>query len=202
MSISTKREGRRTYILGTAFEHRSQCKAAGATWDGEKRAWWLGNDAKAKALAAQLAAQPVRGAFSGLKDTDTLHGRGRHQGKSCLIVWMGNTARGRSAKLANLGGTMMWWAPADEVEVQKVYGGGWTEDDRGREHRRQPMTWGKLKQLREEFRAGGGTVVGVREARAARSGCCQACGGELKDAGHHKAMGGLCGSCAFDEYDM
>jgi hypothetical protein len=30
---------------------------------------------------------------------------------------------------------------------------------------------------------------------------CRECGGPLVSAPHHRAMGGLCGSCAFDEYD-
>lgn len=31
---------------------------------------------------------------------------------------------------------------------------------------------------------------------------CRECSGPLVNASHHRAMGGLCGSCAFDEYDM
>lgn len=34
-----------------------------------------------------------------------------------------------------------------------------------------------------------------------RSGRCRDCGREIRDAPHHRAMGGLCGDCAFDEYD-
>jgi len=33
-------------------------------------------------------------------------------------------------------------------------------------------------------------------------GRCRECGRALRDASHHRAMGGLCGDCAFDEYDM
>ena len=33
------------------------------------------------------------------------------------------------------------------------------------------------------------------------NGRCRECHGPIKDAPHHKAMGGLCGECAFDEYD-
>lgn len=32
-------------------------------------------------------------------------------------------------------------------------------------------------------------------------GCCRECRGPIVNAPHHRAMGGLCGSCAFDEYD-
>lgn len=31
---------------------------------------------------------------------------------------------------------------------------------------------------------------------------CRGCGGPVVNAPHHRAMGGYCGSCAFDEYDM
>jgi hypothetical protein len=33
------------------------------------------------------------------------------------------------------------------------------------------------------------------------SGTCRACHRTIRDAPHHRAMGGLCGECAFDEYD-
>jgi len=51
-------------------------------------------------------------------------------------------------------------------------------------------------------------VYGYLAARATASstrrssnGRCRECGGPIRDARHHKAMGGLCGECAFDEYD-
>lgn len=34
------------------------------------------------------------------------------------------------------------------------------------------------------------------------SGRCRSCHGPIMNAPHHRAMGGLCGNCAFDEYDM
>lgn len=36
--------------------------------------------------------------------------------------------------------------------------------------------------------------------RGHRSGCRE-CGGPIRHAAHHRAMGGLCGGCAFDEFD-
>ena len=44
-------------------------------------------------------------------------------------------------------------------------------------------------------------VALCRTARAHRGRCTQ-CGRRAVDAPHHAAMGGLCGDCAFDEYDM
>lgn len=30
---------------------------------------------------------------------------------------------------------------------------------------------------------------------------CRGCGGAIRHAAHHRAMGGYCGDCAFDEFD-
>lgn len=63
----------------------------------------------------------------------------------------------------------------------------------------------------KEFWADAASVSNIRDGssedsttgrRRSRSGRCRECGGALTDAPHHRAMGGLCGSCAFDEYDM
>jgi len=37
--------------------------------------------------------------------------------------------------------------------------------------------------------------------RSSGSGRCRACGGPIRHAAHHRAMGGYCGNCAFDEFD-
>lgn len=149
MAISTKREGRRTYILGTPYSAREQLKAGGAHWDGDRKAWWLGSDEKARELAAQLEAAP---APTGLLDGDTLLGRGRYQGRACLVLWVGDTQAGRRCKCASMDGTRIFWAAAEEVSVEKRYASGWVEDDQGREYQREPLTWGRLQRLRERAR--------------------------------------------------
>jgi len=37
--------------------------------------------------------------------------------------------------------------------------------------------------------------------RPARRTTCRGCRGPIRNAPHHRAMGGYCGYCAFDEYD-
>jgi hypothetical protein len=39
------------------------------------------------------------------------------------------------------------------------------------------------------------------DRRSSSNGRCRDCGGPIRNAPHHRAMGGLCGQCAFDEYD-
>ena len=47
-----------------------------------------------------------------------------------------------------------------------------------------------------------GPDVTLCETKRKGSGRCSECGRAAVDADHHRAMGGLCGHCAFDEYDM
>lgn len=47
-----------------------------------------------------------------------------------------------------------------------------------------------------------GKCPSQRSCSSRRGGRCRECGGAIVDAPHHRAMGGLCGECAFDEYDM
>ena len=46
-----------------------------------------------------------------------------------------------------------------------------------------------------------GQAAAAAPAKAAHSGRCRECRGAIEHAPHHRAVGGLCGSCAFDEYD-
>lgn len=49
----------------------------------------------------------------------------------------------------------------------------------------------------------GGAICALRKKGGHRSRTtCRDCHGPLVDAPHHRSMGGLCGQCAFDEYDM
>lgn len=193
MAIECKREGRRTYLLGAPYGVRDQLKAAGAHWDSERKAWWLGSDSKARELAAQLEAVPAEP--EGLRDSDVLLGRGSYRGRPCLVLWVGETSSGRRCKCASLDGQRLFWAAADEVSVEKRY--------QVREYRGvpDPMTWGRLQRLREELAAAGGDAEQARVDKAERDNACRSCGQPLEDAGHHRAMHGYCGVCAFDEFD-
>lgn len=143
MPTELRREGRRTYLLGAPYGAREALKAAGAHWDPDRKAWWIGSHERAMELAAQIDATEAEPAHTGLRDGDVLLGRGRYRGRGCLVLWVGETKAGRRCKCATMDGSRIFWAPADEVSVEKRYG-GWTEDDQGREYQRQPLTWGRL----------------------------------------------------------
>jgi len=62
---------------------------------------------------------------------------------------------------------------------------------------RQTATVGRVV-----WRGRDGTCLATKSGGSGRRvGNCRECGGPLVDASHHRAMGGLCGHCAFDEYD-
>lgn len=53
------------------------------------------------------------------------------------------------------------------------------------------------------WRGDGITLCSIRRSgrSAGESGRCAECRGPVVHARHHRAMGGLCGHCAFDEFD-
>lgn len=55
LSITTNRIGRRTYIRGATYPIRDTLRNAGAHWDADEKAWWIGDDAKAQAIATAHA---------------------------------------------------------------------------------------------------------------------------------------------------
>jgi hypothetical protein len=150
--ITVERIGRRSYLRGAPFEIRERLKAAGAKWDPDARAWWLGKDEAARALAAEAADAKAKEAVQGKKDALTddspVQGRATYKGRSYLLVWSGTTARGQAAKLASMDGSLVFWAELSEVEVTKHYQ---AREYRGRV---QPMTLGRLTALRERYAKG------------------------------------------------
>lgn len=57
-NVTVTREGRRSYLSGDTYPLKDAIKTAGGHWDADRRAWWIGDEAKAQALAAKAAAAP------------------------------------------------------------------------------------------------------------------------------------------------
>jgi hypothetical protein len=68
------------------------------------------------------------------------------KGREYLVLWTGRTARGEAAKLAFLDGSSVFWADASAVRITKRYEPRYDGFQRPR-----PMTFGRLRQLREEY---------------------------------------------------
>lgn len=58
-TIQTERVGRRTYLTGNTFAAKEDIKAAGGHWDPDRKAWWLGDDSKAQAIASAFNTAPA-----------------------------------------------------------------------------------------------------------------------------------------------
>lgn len=206
MTISIQTEGRRTYITGNTYHVRDRIRALGAHWDAARKMWWTGKREEAETLVAQLTqSQPAQS--SGSKTPrdgvdSVVAGRVEHKGKTYYLAgrqihgrthWDDGvepvtTSDGAKYLLYFRDGASQFWAPRGEVRIVKAY-------DR-------PQTIRRLQKFAEEAKAAQAAGADVHEYRAEKSGRCRGCGGELRDAAHHRAMGGYCGSCAFDEYDM
>lgn len=157
-AITVETQGRRHYLKGNTYPLRDQLRAAGAKWDPDAKAWWTGKRDVAEQLAGTVSAAPAAapaapGSDRGAKladkvgDDTAVFGRGVYKSREYLILWMGRTARGEAAKLAFLDGSSVFWADADAVRVTKRYE---TRFDRYQQ-RERPMTFGRLRRLREEY---------------------------------------------------
>lgn len=183
-NITIKSEGRRHYLLGDTFAIKDKLRNAGAKWDGDRRAWWTGKKDVAEQFAGGVAAAPVSGdaAPSSERATDTLTddsrvaGKAVYKGKSYLLVWEGETRRGRACKLAFADGSKVFWAEASEVEVTKRYEAREERGAYGRSTGRMVhMTFGRLQRLRESYAQAKreGNEDGIRNGQ---SYTCEECG--------------------------
>ena len=159
-NITIESAGRRHYIRGNTYPHKDALRAAGAHWDGDARAWWLGKRDVAAELAERLSkacgapkaadSQPAsERPADRLTDDAKIVGKARYKGKEYILVWEGTTRRGRAAKLAFADGSRVFWSDASEVQVTKRY------QSRERYGREQPMTFGRLSRLRGSTRTSG-----------------------------------------------
>lgn len=140
--IATKTEGRRTYLTGDTYPVREQLREAGAHWDGDRKAWWVGSAAKAAELVGslqQVAAAPVEasGPETLAEEAREIIGRGTYKGRGYYVIGRVvsrgrtrydrdeiaavKTRDGSKLKLASRDGSLVFWAAADQVSVEKRY---------------------------------------------------------------------------------
>lgn len=163
--ITIETVGRRTYFRGETYPCRDVLKREGAHWDADGRAWWIGDRAKAEALAARLNASTA--SETGASGTGTgegpqgdftdhvLAGRATYKGKPYYVA--GNVERGygRYARdkvsivytrdfakvlLISRDGTLRFWADNQLVTVEKRY--------------ERPQTINSLRDFKNDLREG------------------------------------------------
>lgn len=150
--MQIEKRGRRHYFIGAPYEARHTLRDAGCKWDPAAKAWWTGKAETAAELGKKLGGSNAPDSRPESRDEkltadSTVLGRARYKGREYLLVWEGTTRRGRAAKLAFRDGSKIFWADAAAVEVTKRYR---ATEWRGRE---QPMTFGRLSRLREDYAA-------------------------------------------------
>jgi len=202
--LTIETQGRRHYILGNTFAVKDKLRDAGCKFDGAKRAWYTGKRDRAERLVQQLSGSDEPKSAPQNSDAPgrdgTVAGKAKYKGRTYYIA--GRVDRGRTRwddsveavtsrdgsriLLLFRDGSRKFWASRPDVQVVKTY--------------QRPQTIGRLQDLAAEYRQHG-SAEAANEARARRSGRCRGCGGALRDVPRHAAMGGYCGSCAFDEFD-
>jgi hypothetical protein len=175
MTITVSAEGRRHYLQGDTYPLRKRIKEAGGHWDADRRAWWIADATKAEQLAASAAAAD---ADAGDGDATIVAARVRYNGR--LYYWVGRaplavrrgldrrglaaegiqTQDGLRLKLAFKSGAKTFWAPRDDVFLERRY--------------KRPQTIGALRRYAEDVRSGR-----VRTCRMCGSPQCEGVHGGL-----------------------
>lgn len=140
--VNFSTEGRRCYITGNTFLLKDAIKDVGGHWDAARKAWWVGSAKQAEIEAAMQKAVPVADKKRNdiLSSNDEIAGKATYKGRTYLLLWSGETKRGKAARLAFMDGSKIFWADLSQVLIVKTY---------------PDMTFGKLERLRKEYKEGG-----------------------------------------------
>lgn len=162
--LRIERIERRYYIRGAneeTYPLRTEFKSRGFKWDKEQKAWWVSRQKSDVALQFIADFQGSSGQEQGgeqteegkqantaIPDSTVIKGKAKYKGRTYLLLYHGPTRKGTLAsKLSSMDGTMSFWADFTEVQIVKEY------PEREYRGRRTPgMTFGRLKQLREDYR--------------------------------------------------
>jgi hypothetical protein len=119
MTVQTTRVGSRTYIEGQTYAAREMLRAAGAHWDADRKAWWLGDHERALALAAKVAQMSDKERLE--LDRENILGRASYNGHSYYVVGRGSNAKGDWVRLMFRDGSRVFFKDACEVRIEKLY---------------------------------------------------------------------------------
>lgn len=146
MSTTLDTVGRRIYFRGAPYGAREALKSAGASWDADQRAWYVGTQrrAEAEALLARLAT-PREETLA--EDDRRIVGRATYRGVSYVVLWEGVRQGVLTARLASRDGQRIFWARGDDLQIAARY--------------KSPRSLADLREYAE------------RRAREARTGLCE-----------------------------
>ena len=191
--ITLASQGRRHYVRGNTYPHRDALRSAGAHWDGDARAWWIGKRDVAEQLVAKLTTAcglKAPGAAASAQSSDrpapgkdaVVAGKASYKGRTYYVA--GRVVRGRTqwddsvtaistrdgakVMLFFRDGSKSFWAARNEVQIVKSY--------------QRAATIEKLERLSAEW----------REARA-NGDCACSC--------HREPNAGAPGSILYDGCD-
>lgn len=130
--ITLQSTGTRIYVVGNTYGIKDAIKAAGGHWDGERRAWWVGQ-AKAAEIARVVreaatqtqtqAPAPSPDASRGDRTPDRdakVKARATYKGQDYYVL--AETRDGAKLLLAARNGQFQFWAETASTQITKTYG--------------------------------------------------------------------------------
>jgi hypothetical protein len=110
-------EGRRIYLSGNTFPIKEKIKAAGGHWDGDRKMWWVGSQARAEFEAIAASAPTTEYVPAPLDHNSRVYGKARYKGRAYFVVTQGKNRM----RLTVLDASIDFWARNEDCEWLKTY---------------------------------------------------------------------------------
>jgi hypothetical protein len=181
-NIQIQQNGQRIYIVGHTYPIRDRLRSAGAHWDGDRGAWWIGA-AKRADIESVIAAASAAAASQGPDRGARVLGRARYRDREYYVL--AKSRDGRRLLLAFRDGSKQFWADASEATLIRRY-----DSENYRTGRVEYPTLGYMLDRAAEWRAMSPEERERRAAIRAAGGVCR-CDRPLDEGG------GECMKCGY-----
>lgn len=188
VQLTIEQVGRRLYVRGNSYPVKDTLRTAGAKWDADQRAWYVGTAKRAQleALVSGGIQAPDRDRPQGLDIA--VRGKASYKGKTYpyITAWAGERDGQYMERvlLVFRDGSSQFWAPSghgpEQAQITKIY--------------REPLTLRKLQELADGYRNMSDDERWTRERIRDAGGACR-CAKPL-DEGDGECM--LCGYAIVD----
>ena len=157
-SVALEKVGRRVYVRGNTYPIKGELRSAGAKWDPEQKAWWIGSSKRA-AIESVVSSGASASHVAPRRDVEapgtdaTVAGRARYKGRTYYVA--GRVSRGRThwddgveaiqsrdgqrILLYFRDGSRQFWAASSDVEILRGY--------------QRPTTIARLREYAEQRKA-------------------------------------------------
>jgi hypothetical protein len=122
--LTIEKVGRRHYVIGNTYPIKDKLRAAGCSWDSDRKQWYTGKADLAEKIAALETSDAPAAKETVDLDAHVIKGSALYKGKSYYVLAISEDQYGnaRSAKLCFRDGSTVFWGKSENgLQIQKCY---------------------------------------------------------------------------------